>query len=280
MDALYSGRSICDRRLGATAGYVAEIARAASRDSERDQRGALAIGYGCLQAVGDSGRGRAVLVFVQGFLLFVFLCLGAGDAAALPLRPANEFRVEIAVAGGDCESGDDGVYRDGAEPMSVELVLFFTCAILAMAGGLLLIFLREPIHSALALILVMISLAVLYLLLGAEFIAAIQIIVYAGAIMVLFVFVIMLLNAGEEERTNISRIAKYVGVPLGIFLTGELAWVIYGAIGKMLAAPSGAVSTRELSLMLFQTYVFPFEATSILILIAILGAVVLAKRDF
>ncbi len=164
--------------------------------------------------------------------------------------------------------------------MSVELILFFACAILAVAGGVMLIFLREPIHSALSLILVMISLAVLYLLLGAEFIAAIQIIVYAGAIMVLFVFVIMLLNAGEEERTNFSRIAKFAGVPLGIFLTLELAWVIHGAIGKMLAAPSGAVSTRELSLLLFQTYVFPFEATSILILIAILGAVVLAKRDF
>ena len=64
----------------------------------------------------------------------------------------------------------------------------------------------------------MVSLAVLYLLLGAEFIAAVQIIVYGGAIMVLFVFVIMLLNAGEEERTNLSRIAQFVGVPLGFFM--------------------------------------------------------------
>ena len=76
---------------------------------------------------------------------------------------------------------------------------------------------REPIHSALSLILVMMSLAVLYLMLGAEFIAALQIIVYAGAIMVLFVFVIMLLNAGTEERTDFSKIAKYAGHSAGHF---------------------------------------------------------------
>ena len=91
--------------------------------------------------------------------------------------------------------------------MSVPFVLFFVCAVLAVAGAVTLIVAREPIHSALSLILVMMSLAVLYLLLGAEFIAAVQIIVYAGAVMVLFVFVIMLLNAGVEERTNFSKIA-------------------------------------------------------------------------
>jgi NADH-quinone oxidoreductase subunit J len=164
--------------------------------------------------------------------------------------------------------------------MSVELIVFFAFAAIAVAGALALILLREPIHSALALVLVMMSIAVLYLLLGAEFIAAIQIIVYAGAIMVLFVFVIMLLNAGEEERTNLSRLAHYAGIPLGIFLTGELAWFIHGVAGKLLSAHAGAVSTRELSTLLFRSYVFPFEATSILILIAILGAIVLAKKEF
>jgi len=80
--------------------------------------------------------------------------------------------------------------------MNVAIIMFFACALLAVAGAVLLILAREPIHSALALVLVMMALAVLYLLLGAPFIAAVQIIVYAGAIMVLFVFVIMLLNAG------------------------------------------------------------------------------------
>src|ERR1700726_4901290 len=102
--------------------------------------------------------------------------------------------------------------------MSLPLILFFVLAVMAGAGGGVLILAHEPIHSALALVMVMVSLAILYLLLGAEFIAAVQIIVYAGAVMVLFVFVIMLLNAGMEERTNWSSIAKYAGVPLGILL--------------------------------------------------------------
>jgi NADH-quinone oxidoreductase subunit J len=168
--------------------------------------------------------------------------------------------------------------------MSLPFIVFFACAVLAIAGALLLIFSREPIHSALALILVMISLAVLYLLLGAPFIAAVQIIVYAGAIMVLFVFVIMLLNAGVEERTNWSTIAKYVGVPLALILLLEIAhWLFHAPIGVAIANGAGAstqaVSTTDLSLALFQQYLFPFEATSILILIAILGALVLARKE-
>ncbi len=108
--------------------------------------------------------------------------------------------------------------------MSVQLTVFFVLAAIAVAGAVSLIVQRHPIHSALSLIVVMAALAGLYLLLEAEFIAAIQIIVYAGAIMVLFVFVIMLLNAGSEERTNLSRTAFYAGVPLAIFLLLELAY--------------------------------------------------------
>ena len=168
--------------------------------------------------------------------------------------------------------------------MTLPFIVFFVCAFLAVIGALTLILAREPIHSALSLILVMVSLAVLYLLLGAEFIAAVQIIVYAGAVMVLFVFVIMLLNAGVEERTDYSQIAKYAGLPLGIFLLLALAhWMAHSLIGQQIANGVGgtnaSVSTRELSAQLFQKYLFPFEATSILILIAILGALVLAKMD-
>ena len=108
--------------------------------------------------------------------------------------------------------------------MTLPILLFFVCAGLSVGGALVLILAREPIHSALALVLVMISLAVLYLLLGAAFIAAVQIIVYAGAIMVLFVFVIMLLNAGQEQRTRRSRVAHWIGLPLAFFLTADLAW--------------------------------------------------------
>jgi NADH-quinone oxidoreductase subunit J len=167
--------------------------------------------------------------------------------------------------------------------MSLPFLLFFVFAAIAVAGAVLLILAREPIHSALSLILVMVALAALYLLLGAEFIAAVQIIVYAGAVMVLFVFVIMLLNAGVEERTDWSKMAKYAGLPLGLFLLLELAhWLAHSAAGANIANGVGsngqAASTRELSVQLFQQYLFPFEVTSILILIAILGALVLAKR--
>ena len=172
--------------------------------------------------------------------------------------------------------------------MTLPFILFFVFAALAVLGALLLIAAREPIHSALSLVLVMISLAVLYLLLGAEFTAAVQIIVYAGAIRVLFVFVIMLLNAGVEERTNWSKLAKYAGLPLALFLLLELGHAMsqwspraYGTGTDMAGGLTGnaAFSTVELSKQLFQKYLLPFEATSILILIAILGALVLAKRD-
>ncbi len=162
--------------------------------------------------------------------------------------------------------------------MTPQLVIFLVLAAIAVAGAVSVILQREPIHSAISLITVMIALAGLFLLLESEFIAAVQIIVYAGAIMVLFVFVIMLLNAGAEERTNMSRMARYVGVPLAIFLLIELAYQIGAATLSMTPQPPAAGVTRELSMLLFRDFVFPFELTSILILIAILGALVLAQR--
>lgn len=159
-----------------------------------------------------------------------------------------------------------------------EAILFFLFAGLAVLGAVSLILQRHPIRSALSLIVVMVSLAALYLLLGAEFIAAVQIIVYAGAIMVLFVFVIMLLNAAEEERTNFSRMAKYVGLPMAFLLMIQGVWVMTRAVSARPLADA-PTSTRGLSRMLFQEFVLPFELTSILILVAILGAVVLARRE-
>ena len=166
----------------------------------------------------------------------------------------------------------------------MEVILFLVFAIIAVVCAINVVVQTHPIASAVSLIGVMSSLAVLYLLLGAEFIAAAQVVVYAGAIMVLFVFVIMLLNAGVEERTNKSLMAKYLGLPLAGFLVLDLAWwIAKSTAGKAeltaSAVPAQASSTIELSRMLFKQYLFPFEATSILILIAMLGAVVLARRD-
>ena len=164
--------------------------------------------------------------------------------------------------------------------MTPQLLIFFLLATLAVAGAVSLIVQRHPIHSALSLIVVMVCLAGLYLLLGAEFVAAVQIIVYGGAIMVLFVFVIMLLNAGVEERTHFSKLAGTAGIPLAVALTGFLAATIVKSGPVVTAAqPGNIASTRSLATMLFRDYVYPFELTSFLILVAILGALVLAQRE-
>src|SRR5437764_725280 len=125
----------------------------------------------------------------------------------------------------------------------------------------------------------MAALAGEYLLLGAEFVAAIQVIVYAGAIMVLFIFTIMLLNAGEEERTGKSRVAIMLGVP-GVAIGSVLvAWVLLRhsntADVPMFALPG---IPHDIAQLLFHDFLLPFEVTSILILIAIMGAVVLASK--
>src|ERR1700757_4763482 len=130
--------------------------------------------------------------------------------------------MEAAAAGLARQRGD---HRDrdsllGETLVSGPVIVFFVLAVMAVLGAISLIVQKHPIHSALSLIVVMVALAGLYLLMGAEFVAAVQIIVYGGAIMVLFVFVIMLLNAGIEERTSFSKLATLFGIPLALVLTG------------------------------------------------------------
>ena len=163
--------------------------------------------------------------------------------------------------------------------MSFHLILFLAFGAVCVGGAVNLLAQRHPINSALSLIAVMAALAGEYLLLGAEFVAAVQVIVYAGAIMVLFVFVIMLLNAGEEEETRGSRIAILIGVPGMLIASVLMAWVVLRhsgtesvAIGALPGAPA------DIAQLLFHDFLLPFEVTSVLILIAIMGAVVLASR--
>jgi NADH-quinone oxidoreductase subunit J len=160
-------------------------------------------------------------------------------------------------------------------------ILFFIFAAVAVAAAINLLLQKHPINSALSLIVVMGSLAVLYLLLGAEFVAAVQLIVYAGAIMVLFVFVIMLLNAGIEERTPGSTVATLIGVPGVAALIGLCVFVFaHGRIGRAgYAIGEFHASAQDIGRLLFQDYLLPFEVTSVLVLIGIMGAVVLAKRE-
>src|SRR5712671_6036392 len=161
----------------------------------------------------------------------------------------------------------------------MHLILFLFFGGICVAGAINLLVQRHPINSALSLVVVMASLAGEYLLLGAEFVAAIQVIVYAGAIMVLFIFTIMLLNAGEEERTGKSRVAIMLGVP-GVAIASVLvAWVLLRHSGTgdvaLFALPG---VPHDIAQLLFHDFLLPFEITSILILIAIMGAVVLASK--
>jgi NADH-quinone oxidoreductase subunit J len=163
--------------------------------------------------------------------------------------------------------------------MNIHLILFLAFGAVCVGGAVNLLVQRHPINSALSLIAVMAALAGEYLLLGAEFVAAVQVIVYAGAIMVLFVFTIMLLNAGEEEKTGGSRVAIILGVPGMLLGSLLLAWVVLRHSGTE-AVAAGALpgDPQTIGMLLFHEFLLPFEITSILILIAIMGAVVLASK--
>lgn len=160
--------------------------------------------------------------------------------------------------------------------------LFLIFAAIAVVCGLNVVVQRKPIASALSLVGVMGALAMLYLLLGAQFIAAVQVIVYAGAVMVLFVMVIMLLNAGAERPTGASRMASALGAPMLTVFLAVLAYVIFLAFPDPRPVRFGEFrqgGAAEVGYALFTRYLLPFELTSVLVLIAIAGAVVLAWRE-
>lgn len=164
----------------------------------------------------------------------------------------------------------------------MDTILFIVFAIVSIACALNLVFQKHPISSALSLIGVMGSLAVLYLLLGAEFIAMAQMIVYGGAVMVLFIFVIMLLNAGTEKASTKSWFAQITGLPLLLAFVALLGFLIRQVLPPLRAVRFGSWSegtAERIGQMLFTSYLLPFEVVSILILIAILGAVVLAQKE-
>jgi NADH-quinone oxidoreductase subunit J len=161
-------------------------------------------------------------------------------------------------------------------------ILFLIFAAIAVICAINLVVQTHPISGALSLIGVMASLAALYLLLGGEFIAAAQLVVYAGAIMVLFLFVIMLLNAGAEQKPKVRPWGKYFGAPMLLVFLGMMAWLIQ----RMLPHTGGVTfggftggTARDVGASLFTVYLLPFEVTSVLILVAILGAIVLARKE-
>ena len=161
----------------------------------------------------------------------------------------------------------------------MEAVLFGITAVCALAGGVGVIASRRPVYSALALLLVLLSLAVDYLLLDAQFIAVLQVIIYAGAIVVLFVFIIMLLHArGGEGPGAGAHLPPTVAVVLvALFALGLLA-VLNGAHAAPGAPPPGFGTVEEVGRALFRRYLLPFEAASVVLLIGMTGAVALGKR--
>jgi NADH-quinone oxidoreductase subunit J len=164
----------------------------------------------------------------------------------------------------------------------MDYFFFLLFATIAVVSAINVVVQRHPIASALSLIGVMGSIAVLYLALGAEFIAMVQIIVYAGAVMVLFVFVIMLLNAGAEERRGRSWTAQLLGAPVLVAFLGMICYFVqreFANAGFMKFGNFTGGSAQSVGLALFTDYLLPFEVTSVLILIAILGAIVLARKE-
>jgi NADH-quinone oxidoreductase subunit J len=164
----------------------------------------------------------------------------------------------------------------------VDTVLFIIFATVAVVCAFNLVFQKHPISSALSLIGVMGSLAVLYLLLGAEFMAMAQIIVYGGAVMVLFIFVIMLLNAGSEKTSSKSWFAQIAGIPLLLAFVALIGFLIRSVLPAMRSVEFGSWvggTAENIGKILFTEYLLPFEVISVLILIAILGAVVLAQKE-
>lgn len=161
-------------------------------------------------------------------------------------------------------------------------ILFYVFAFLAVVFGFLVVlnpFSLNPVTSAMFLVLTIASLAGLFVLLHAFFLAAVQVLVYAGAVMVLFLFVIMLLDVRAEERQRI----KWSSLVAGLVAAGALLYVFFRTLLQSTpASPTAPIlegSTRDLGVLLFTKYLLPFEIVSVLLLVAIVGVILLSKKD-
>ena len=165
----------------------------------------------------------------------------------------------------------------------MEELFFFYFALIIAVSSVLVVALRNPIYSALSLLIMFFHVAGLYVTLHAEFLAAVQVIVYAGAILVLYLFVVMLLNLKQDDRYHRQwPVAAVVGAALVVeaimltLLKGQAAPVT--AAGQETAV-EGLGNTEALGDVLYSTYLFPFEVASLILLVAMIGAIVLAKKD-
>ena len=169
--------------------------------------------------------------------------------------------------------------------MPLDNIVFWVFAPIAIGSAVAMLLMRNAVHAALLLVVNFFCLAVMFLLLDAPFLFAVQIIVYAGAIMVLFLFVIMLLGVDREEDLRERLIAQRpVAIALGLAIVVEVAVAVHAGIGFATKAPAGFDAanadgnTQALARVLFTRYFFPFEVTSVLLIVAAIAAMVLAQR--
>jgi NADH-quinone oxidoreductase subunit J len=166
--------------------------------------------------------------------------------------------------------------------LELQAILFWLFSVLGIAGGIGLILNRNPVHAALCLILNFFSIAGLYLTLQAEFLAVIQILVYAGAIMVLFLFVIMLLNLSKEPKRPALELSRIMAFVLGIAFVVEMLVVFNSAFADQgtgfLTQPFYFSSVEAVGAVLMTKYLFPFEMISVVLISALVGAIVVAKK--
>jgi NADH-quinone oxidoreductase subunit J len=165
----------------------------------------------------------------------------------------------------------------------MEQVFFFYFAFVIAAASVLVVALRNPIYSALALLIMFFHVAGLYVTLHAEFLAAVQIIVYAGAILVLYLFVVMLLNLRQDDRYHRQwPMAGIVGATLvieAIILTVMKGWTAPVVTAGTETTVRGTTNAGAIGDVLYSTYLFPFEVASLILLVAMIGAIMLAKKD-
>ena len=161
------------------------------------------------------------------------------------------------------------------------IAIFFIAAALAVAGGIGVISFREPIRSVLSLVVVMLALSVLFLLLSAQFVFVVQIIVYAGAVMVLFLFVIALFGPARELARNRLRFQSWLSVLFVLALLGLIWAMLQGIQYRQPEQADLSVfgTVQSIAVGLFTTYLYPFELTSILLLVAAIGAIYLSRRQ-
>jgi NADH-quinone oxidoreductase subunit J len=169
--------------------------------------------------------------------------------------------------------------------MTSDLIFFLILALVAVTAAIAMLFNRNAIYSALFLIVNFVSIAMLYLLLGAPFLAMAQVTVYAGAIMVLFLFVIMLLGAEQLRRSHTLSWQQPLAIALGVILLAEVGYIILASRVPAISLPLFATLTSEsggpvaIAEVLFNQNLLPFEVTSILLLVAMVGAIVLTRSD-